>query len=328
MESAGESSGYCGEKEGPDPWVSAVRRGLGQAARTVASLETKVEALAAEEVRLPGWPATGSDVMYAYRVPCSGTVSGECLFLADLDGIKAISSVLAGIEFSGDRMVEITAILTDFVSETLRAACRILAVERGATVAPEQAVLMNPEGRRASLADQCSHLQAGAGLRFRVQAASGRWFPADIFLERSLIHGVLQLASDGQEKKNDSAHAPDGMAIGRETEGSRNRTDRMTAMTNQEAAERNPNGNWNIDLILDVELPIVVSFGETEMQLKDILKLGVGSVIELDKSVNDPVTIVVNQKPIAKGEVVMVEGNYGVRIMEVESTGDRIRSLG
>jgi flagellar motor switch protein FliN len=86
--------------------------------------------------------------------------------------------------------------------------------------------------------------------------------------------------------------------------------------------------NWNIDLLLDVELPIIVSFGDTAMQLKDVLKLGVGSVIELNKAVNDPVTLVVNQKPIAKGEVVMVEGNYGIRILEVESTAERIRSLG
>jgi flagellar motor switch protein FliN len=87
-------------------------------------------------------------------------------------------------------------------------------------------------------------------------------------------------------------------------------------------------GNWNIDLLLDVELPISVLFGNSEMPLKDILKLGPGSVIELDKSVNDPVTIIVNHKPIAKGEVVMVDGNYGVRVLDVESTADRIRSLG
>jgi flagellar motor switch protein FliN/FliY len=87
-------------------------------------------------------------------------------------------------------------------------------------------------------------------------------------------------------------------------------------------------GSWNIDLLLDVELPVAVSFGNAEMQLRDVLKLGAGSVIELDKSVNDPVTIMVNRKPIAKGEVVMVDGNYGVRILEVESTADRIRSLG
>ena len=87
-------------------------------------------------------------------------------------------------------------------------------------------------------------------------------------------------------------------------------------------------GNWNIELLLDVELPISVSFGNSEMQLRDVLKLGAGSVIELDKSVNDPVLIIVNRKPIAKGEVVMVDGNYGVRVLEVESTADRIRSMG
>lgn len=94
-----------------------------------------------------------------------------------------------------------------------------------------------------------------------------------------------------------------------------------------ESKSRN-SGNWNIDLLLDVELPIRVSFGQTEMQLRDVFKLGAGSVIELDKSVNDPVAVIVNNKPIAKGEVVMVDGNYGVRILEVESTADRIRSLG
>jgi flagellar motor switch protein FliN len=98
-------------------------------------------------------------------------------------------------------------------------------------------------------------------------------------------------------------------------------------MQPQEDQSKNSPG-WNIDLLLDVELPITISFGETEMQLKDVLKLGVGSVIELDKSVNDPVTVIVNQKPIAKGEVAMVDGNYGVRILEVESTAERIRSLG
>jgi flagellar motor switch protein FliN len=103
--------------------------------------------------------------------------------------------------------------------------------------------------------------------------------------------------------------------------------DQSETMQKGSAAQAN-GGNWNIDLLLDVELPVAVSFGNTEMQLRDVLKLGAGSVIELDKSVNDPVTIMVNRKPIAKGEVVMVDGNYGVRILSVESTADRIRSLG
>jgi flagellar motor switch protein FliN len=105
-------------------------------------------------------------------------------------------------------------------------------------------------------------------------------------------------------------------------------TEQAATQGNPVAGGQGAAGNWNIDLLLDVELPISVSFGHSEMLLKDILKLGAGSVIELDKSVNDPVILVVNHKPIAKGEVVMVDGNYGVRILEVESTADRIRSLG
>jgi flagellar motor switch protein FliN/FliY len=107
-----------------------------------------------------------------------------------------------------------------------------------------------------------------------------------------------------------------------------NEFDPSKAPENSAAGGQGTGGNWNIDLLLDVELPISVSFGHSEMSLKDVLKLGAGSVIELDKSVNDPVTVIVNHKPIAKGEVVMIDGNYGVRILEVESTAERIRSLG
>jgi flagellar motor switch protein FliN/FliY len=113
----------------------------------------------------------------------------------------------------------------------------------------------------------------------------------------------------------------------RDSSGNSPREEKKQA-ANSAGAVSGMSGNWNIELLLDVELPISVSFGSSEMQLRDVLKLGAGSVIELDKSVNDPVLVIVNHKPIAKGEVVMVDGNYGVRILEVESTADRIRSLG
>jgi len=95
-----------------------------------------------------------------------------------------------------------------------------------------------------------------------------------------------------------------------------------------EAGAAQSGSNVNLELLMDVDLPISVAFGTTEMTLKDVMNLGTGSVIELNKSVNDPVSIIVNQKPIARGEVVMIDGKYGVRVLEVESTADRIRSLG
>jgi flagellar motor switch protein FliN/FliY len=125
-------------------------------------------------------------------------------------------------------------------------------------------------------------------------------------------------AGHGSGSENEQSDMPQDTA----------KDEEVTDQTDSYVENQENSGNWNINLLLDVELPVRVSFGQTEMQLRDVFKLGAGSVIELDKSVNDPVTVIVNNKPIAKGEVVMVDGNYGVRILEVESTADRIRSLG
>ena len=86
--------------------------------------------------------------------------------------------------------------------------------------------------------------------------------------------------------------------------------------------------NWDMDSLLGVELSISISFGSLEMPLGDVLELGAGSVVELNQSVKDPVTINVNNKPVAKGEMIVIGENYGIRILEVESMADRIRSLG
>jgi flagellar motor switch protein FliN/FliY len=82
-----------------------------------------------------------------------------------------------------------------------------------------------------------------------------------------------------------------------------------------------------MDLLLDVELPVSVSFGKTEIAMKDVLKLTTGSIVELNRGVNEPVEVMVNHCLIARGEVVVVEGNYGVRIQQIVSRTDRLRSV-
>jgi len=84
----------------------------------------------------------------------------------------------------------------------------------------------------------------------------------------------------------------------------------------------------NIDMLLDLELPIVVRFGSRQMPLADVLETGPGTVIELDKSADAPVELFVNNKLLAKGDVVALDGHYGVKITEVISAADRVRSLG
>lgn len=83
----------------------------------------------------------------------------------------------------------------------------------------------------------------------------------------------------------------------------------------------------NIDLILDVPLDISVVLGRTKKSIQDILNLGTGSLIELDKLAEEPVEILVNGKQIALGEVVVVDENFGVRITNIVSSIERIKSL-
>lgn len=84
----------------------------------------------------------------------------------------------------------------------------------------------------------------------------------------------------------------------------------------------------NLDLILGIDLPLWVRFGETAMTIQALSKLGPGTTVELDRSPDDPVDVLVNNTVVARGEVVVVSGNYGVRVTEVVSTTARIRSLG
>lgn len=73
----------------------------------------------------------------------------------------------------------------------------------------------------------------------------------------------------------------------------------------------------SIDLLKDVPLVVQAELGRTKMLVKEILKLGVNSVIELEKEAGEPVDVLVNNKLIAKGEVVEIDGNFGVRITEI-----------
>lgn len=74
-------------------------------------------------------------------------------------------------------------------------------------------------------------------------------------------------------------------------------------------------------LLMGVKLPIRVLMGRTQLPLKDIAKLAGGSVVELDCSPNDPVDVIVNDRLIAQGEIVVVGGNYGVRVTRIASAG-------
>lgn len=83
----------------------------------------------------------------------------------------------------------------------------------------------------------------------------------------------------------------------------------------------------NLDLLMDIPLKVSVELGRTKRTIREILELSVGSVVELDKLAGEPVDIHVNDKLIAKGEVVVIEENFGVRVTDILSQTDRLKSI-
>jgi flagellar motor switch protein FliN/FliY len=86
----------------------------------------------------------------------------------------------------------------------------------------------------------------------------------------------------------------------------------------------NSPANSALDLLLDIELPVTLRFGRRQMTLSEVIDLNRGSVIDFGQSAEEPVEVMVNGRVVARGEAVMVQGNYGVRISQIESRRERL----
>lgn len=104
-------------------------------------------------------------------------------------------------------------------------------------------------------------------------------------------------------------------------------TEASTEQAKKQVPAMSPEEIGNIELIKDVKLPIRVRIGSKKMLLKDVLSMDIGSVIELDQLANDPLEILVGDKVIAMGEVVIVDGNFGVQIGEIGTKRERLEKL-
>jgi len=148
---------------------------------------------------------------------------------------------------------------------------------------------------------------------------------------------ISQAGAESGEAKPDAnapqadEQAPDGEEQGEAAEGAapgiRIETEPGTVAR---PAEFNPVGvsagaaaRGGMDLILDVNLQVTVELGRTLLKVRDVLALGPGAVVELDRHAGEPVDVVVNNKAVARGEVVVIDENFGVRITEIIDKEER-----
>ena len=99
------------------------------------------------------------------------------------------------------------------------------------------------------------------------------------------------------------------------------------SLDNEEATPVPSDKTTSLDLILDIPLTVTVELGRSKMLINDLLQLGRGSVIELTKLAGEPLEVLVHQKLVARGEVVVVNEKFGVRLTDIVSPMERVQSL-
>lgn len=295
-----------------EPLAHALAAGFTDTARHALHDTASVTFIKMESISLRTLLASAS-AMSGMEICFDAGVTGRALLMIAASDLARLGGKLSGLESPGEGPAtpEVMEAGLRFFAGAMDAAGKSFAQSYGLALHANAPTLFNAEGTSEALLSAADAYSSVHCLVFQLRSTSG----VDcriLFLVHADLLGSLQAQLPQYAK-----------AMSREASGRKS-----SSRENVDLSAASPQSNWNMDLILDVELEVAVSFGETQMPLRDILKLGIGSVIELEKAVNDPVAILVNNKPIAHGEVVMVDGNYGVKVLEVESTADRIRSLG
>ncbi len=136
-------------------------------------------------------------------------------------------------------------------------------------------------------------------------------------------HGSLESAT-----QNPASGVTDRASVAKSARASATPTASVAPVPSRRAsAQRREEMPRNIERLLDVELDVIVRFGITTIPLRDVVRMGVGTMIELNRAIDEPVELLVNGRPLARGEVVIVDGYYGVRITEIGAPAERALSI-
>lgn len=129
-----------------------------------------------------------------------------------------------------------------------------------------------------------------------------------------------EASGEVNESSGEAAEASAGDSVGPEE---------TSAEVSDELGDAEDNeGNKELDFILDIPLEISVELGKTQMLVNDLLRLGQGAIVELAKLADEPMDIYVNRKLFARGEVVVINEKFGIRLTDIISPAERVKSLG
>lgn len=181
--------------------------------------------------------------------------------------------------------------------------------------------LLAATGRECHVSD---FEEIGAGSKitqaFQLRSAGRTWM---VLVHDEVRHEQTEQAGQPKAEPRRTAATPPAIASG----GAPLKPPSSSGVPSDDSRTTRPALSPGLELLLDVELEASLRFGSREMPLGEILDLGPGDVVELDRHVADPVDLVVGDKIVARGEVVLVNGNFGLRVTEVAAPRKRLESI-
>lgn len=239
---------------------------------------------------------------------------GDSVLLMDENFAKQLGNEMLKIfqltvENLNDELVLST--IGEAVNQSMNGAIQESAVQFGGlqpiTVGPAQ--VLNGDSLSEKIADKSM-----------IEIEGGMWLAVPNELAQILLEGHVQ--QNGNTRKSDDVAPP----VPEQSDDSGDSSvEEVTFPTLKPEAPAQALPR-NLDLLLDVKVTVSVELGRTHLNIKEILGLGSGSIITLDKLAGEPVDILVNGKPIAKGEVVVIDEAFGVRILDIIAPGERFKA--
>jgi flagellar motor switch protein FliN len=259
----------------------------------VAAAKHPAELLAAESVEPEVLAAAEKGLCVIFS--CGAALSGEQAFYVSEADAKLLAQLLTG-EVS-DAAAPLTDDDRDAAAEVLRQVAGQVAIDL--TAKWNAAVSLTFDAARPPA------WEPAAKAAIRIATPAGQKAVVILALQETLLAALAEAPSAAKSPAASKESArPDPAPPAKET------------------------ANANLDLLLDIELEVTIRFGQREMLLRDVLELRSGSVIELERHVEEPAELLVAGRPVARGEVVVVEGNYGLRITEILTPLQRYEVVG
>jgi flagellar motor switch protein FliN/FliY len=308
---------------------------MGSAATALSQLVRRQVRITSPQAELLDWSAVDRASLVGYlgvRVQTSGAVASHSYLLMREQDVQVLVDLMMGGDGSGSRRVDRDMLLSgagEAMNQMMGSATTALAEFLGAavTISPPQVLVLDSEEAAEQLRPSGGQLVRVAfhlhvdGL---IESVFYQLYDAEV------LPGLVELGTRAARRvagvQPTSASSPPPPPAPPEPPKT------APAARPVEFAPLEPRpvppGGRNIELLLDVPLQVTVELGRTRMKIRDVLSLGLGAVIELERAAGEPVDLYVNDRLFARGEVVVIEENFGVRVTEILSPEQRVRHLG